>query len=529
MIRKGLGFLCCLIAVSVAGARELHWERISVELELTPRGDLRVVEHLGYVFDGAWNGGWRELPLAWVESYDGISVSEEGFGPYSRGSVAQRGGFVVEHRSDRVVVKWRSRNTTDPPYRNQRVDFVFRYTARGVVRYGPRMDTLRWNCVFPDRAGAIREAEAVLLLPAEIPADRIHARLATFSKNSSVAVLPDGTVRARALQLEPGDALQLQVLFPAGVLQRRFHPRQWVNRVGVFWLGLLFLVGGVTLHAVRFLRSGKDPDAPFRIAYLAGPPGDLDPALAGGLDGTVGMEEVLGTILDLARRGILKIEDTTESLLGILPLRKAEITRTARGDSLAPWERHVLWGLKITNVGDSISTTELRNDFHTTIPKFVKAVHRELLDRGWYVISPPTARLYQGAWTLLWFCIMVLAVLPALPLFPGLGVSVTAGLALLLLALLGKKTLFTGPSRAWSLPLLVLLALGVLWGLGWSPGALLGIRKPAIPLLGAAGAFVAGLVFIPFAPRRTPAGARIFEKVRAFRRYLQHLPDMGDL
>ncbi|HHQ48405.1 MAG TPA: hypothetical protein ENK19_05915, partial [Acidobacteria bacterium] len=76
--------MACLLVAAGAQTRELHWDRISVKLELTRDGDLRVEEQLGYVFNGAWNGGYRNLPLEWVEGYDDISVSQDGFGPYHR-------------------------------------------------------------------------------------------------------------------------------------------------------------------------------------------------------------------------------------------------------------------------------------------------------------------------------------------------------------------------------------------------------------------------------------------------------------
>ena len=520
--------LLTLISAPLA-ARELHWDHLKIDLVLTKAGDLHVTEHLGYVFNGAWNGGYRNLPLKWVEGYRDITLAQDGFGPYTRGNLNAVGHYRVTTSGNTVLVKWRSRRPSDPPYHDAHVTFVFSYLAQGVVRSGSKLDTLRWNCVFPQRPSRIGFAEATLRLPPGISPDRIRARLATFSSSSHVWTDPQGIVHATAQNLRPGDAMQLQVAFPTGIIPRSFHFKQWVNRVGVWWLGLVILLGGATLHVVRFIHHGHDPDASFRIKYLTKPPEGVDPALAGGLDSVVGLPELLGTILDLARRGILQIEQTTNRVLGIFKHQEITIHRLTEGGPLTPWERTVLNGLTLHGAPSSVNVSDLKAKFYTTIPKFKEDVSKAMVKAGWYAESPNAARGKQIAISLLWGAVFVLAVLPRIE--SGAGILILAvDLALLLLTLaIGKKKLMSKSARPASIPFLTALVLLALWAVGLNIGGILGLRSAIVPIVAAVAVTVLGLIFSPFMPRRTPAGAEIYEKVRALGRYLKHLHVLGSL
>ena len=67
--------LLTLLALSPAGARSLYWERVDVAIRVTSEGLLEVSEAQEYVFDGAWNGGYRDLDLRRVSAYTDIIES----------------------------------------------------------------------------------------------------------------------------------------------------------------------------------------------------------------------------------------------------------------------------------------------------------------------------------------------------------------------------------------------------------------------------------------------------------------------
>ena len=68
--------LAALCAPALAQGRTLYWERVDVEVTVNPDSTLSVIERQHYVFDGAWNGGYRDLDLHRVESYSDFEVWE---------------------------------------------------------------------------------------------------------------------------------------------------------------------------------------------------------------------------------------------------------------------------------------------------------------------------------------------------------------------------------------------------------------------------------------------------------------------
>lgn len=108
-----------------------------------------------------------------------------------------------------------------------------------------------------------------------------------------------------------------------------------------------------------------------------GLPDELTPALAAGLLSDAGEREmIIGTLLDLARRGYLRIDD----LPG--PPEDWMLTRTAEPDpGLAPYERKLMTGLFTRR--EEVKISRLRNRFGGTSRALALAVNEELVRCGW--------------------------------------------------------------------------------------------------------------------------------------------------
>src|SRR5207253_6872497 len=74
-------------------------------------------------------------------------------------------------------------------------------------------------------------------------------------------------------------------------------------------LALLLGIGGPVLVFILYSTRGRDPDPVAVPEYLTEPPSDQPPGMIGTLiDETADMEDIMATLLDLARRGYLVIE-----------------------------------------------------------------------------------------------------------------------------------------------------------------------------------------------------------------------------
>ncbi len=522
-------------AAPARGARSLRWDRIEVRLELDAGGDLRVEERLGYVLDGAWNGGERGLPLGVVRAYDAISVEEVDRGRYRECDLARVGCFAVFRSPGRVLVRWRSRAPDAPPYRDAHLTFVLRYTARGVLRrLSARLAELRWNCVFPDRPGPIGAAEAVLRLPSTVDPGRVRAQLGTHAAHRSVRVRPDGTVLAAAGPLEPGDAMQLLALLPAEGLELPPVPAPRApaaGRVPTPARSGLPLVAGIVLAAaaylaVRVARTVRLPAAP----AVAEPPEGVPPALAAALVEGGPRRILTAALLELARRGVVGIE--ARERRGLLrPRPDPVLVRLSSAEELERWEYELLAALGLFPTGTRIRPREreVRRRLGHRLERILETVQHGLRRRDLARMAPGTARLL-GAWVTLQLGIAVaVAVAPPLPL--PLGIAVTLAAATLAAIALGAWRRRGCPPRPIAhAPYLAVAALALLagWGVGLAPGRVLASGESLLGWFGAAALCLLGLV-LPLVEWRSPRGMAARARLHGLRRALRHLRDLGAL
>lgn len=147
------------------------------------------------------------------------------------------------------------------------------------------------------------------------------------------------------------------------------------------------------------------------IAVRFEPPQGATPGLIGTLiDESADTKDVSATVVDLAVRGFLTIEevDTGRKSKADWRLRKAENPPT---QELLDYEQKVYDGLFA--LGDDILLSELKNHFATTLQLTQKAMYRQVVDRGWFRRSPEATRT---AWTALAF---VVAIIGGIVLFVG--------------------------------------------------------------------------------------------------------------
>ena len=115
-------------------------------------------------------------------------------------------------------------------------------------------------------------------------------------------------------------AAQLDQQAEAQKAQQAFQQR-WgpVFNLGFLSLAGLLTIGGPVLLYLWWYRKGRDPPVGLVADYLPEPPSDLPAGMVGTLiDESADMQDILATVLDLARRGVLEIEETQEpGFLGI--------------------------------------------------------------------------------------------------------------------------------------------------------------------------------------------------------------------
>lgn len=156
--------LVLFLAVPAFG-RDLYWEELRVAAHLDGDGALHVTETQVMVFDGDWNGGERrfnvrpgeQLTFEGIERIDGrartIALEE--------GSLDEVDNFAW---SGDQLLRWRSRDEDDPPFRDAQITYVLRYTLSSILQRNDAAYVLHHNFVFPEREGRIERVHVKLTL-----------------------------------------------------------------------------------------------------------------------------------------------------------------------------------------------------------------------------------------------------------------------------------------------------------------------------------------------------------------------------
>jgi uncharacterized membrane protein YgcG len=152
------------------------------------------------------------------------------------------------------------------------------------------------------------------------------------------------------------------------------------------------------------------------------PPEGMPPGLFGTLvDERADVRDVSATIVDLAVRGYLRIEEIApEDGRG---RRKAKDFRLVQlrpaGDELRPYESELLGGLFAS--GASVELSDLTNEFHAKMAEVRDAMYRDVVDQRWFRARPDRTRRA-------WVAVGVMAVIAAVALTAVLAATVGWGL-----------------------------------------------------------------------------------------------------
>jgi hypothetical protein len=178
--------------------------------------------------------------------------------------------------------------------------------------------------------------------------------------------------------------------------------------------------------AAATVRGGRPT-----VAVQFQPPKGVQPGMVGVIiDETANPIDVSATVIDLAVRGFLRIEENDGG--GMFSRTDWTLTRLdpPADERLLPYERKLLDGI-FGSRGDVVRLSELKNTFASTLKSIQSLMYREVVTRHWFRSSPQAQR---GAWQGLG---IVIAVLGGVLLFWGrpaleamLGAGFTGGIAL---------------------------------------------------------------------------------------------------
>jgi uncharacterized protein (TIGR04222 family) len=381
-----------------------------------------------------------------------------------------------------VQIEW-----SFPATISQSRTFQLDYDAYGALRvytdHDPPYQQISWAGV--DRAlteeARVQAASLTLVLPR--PVDPDQTAVAGPGGSAPEDHTADGkTWTWGATNLGRGDFLAATLQFPPLVpatkpawqdaSDRREQLLRMQPQLTLVFLGLALLIaigGGIAVLAVWWTR-GRDPEIGPVPDILVTPPADLPPAVVGALvDERVDQRDIVATLVDLAQRGILRID----------PGKRGDfsVTLVLEYPDGSPFERALLETIFGSDLRANrvVALSAAKEAFNERASRLRHILYDELVQHGFFPAPPPRTRIF-------WQEAGVVLVI----------VAIIAGLV-------GVSSLYDIAPTLWMLAAALLILGTLVW-------------------------FVARVM-----PRKTVAGAEAAAKWRAFRKYLKQIDEFEHL
>jgi uncharacterized membrane protein YgcG len=357
-------------------------------------GSLAVSERITVQFEGEFHGIFRDIPIEYP-------------GPHGTNFTLF---LKITGITDDIGNKLRYESHTSNGYRHLKIYVPnavdasrivqIDYIVRNAVRYFDNYDEFYWNVTGNDWPVPIDHASAFVRFP-ENAAGSLRAQAFTGTYGSTqheASAEVNGAVTSfeTTSPLPMRGGLTVDVYIPKGILA---EPSAF-TRLGWFIGSNPVIFLPLWTFAVMFAMwwyKGRDPDPGQSVAPMYEPPRGISPAEAGTLiDDTVNPRDITSTIIDLAVRGFIKIEEVNEP--GILFHHKDYVLHLlidrSKWTGLAPHERVMLENIFVGDV-PSTRLSSLKNHFYIALPAIRQDIMASLRQKGMYLLDPESANAYS--------------------------------------------------------------------------------------------------------------------------------------
>jgi Predicted membrane protein (DUF2207). len=315
-------------------------------------------------------------------------VQVEGDGhAYKQSGSEQPFTFKTFKEEGDFIIKW-----FFPPIYDKKMSFHLVYTVKGALRFYSGGDQLWWVAVFPDRAYPVEESTVTVYLPEGAKAEKV----ASYGADATSEISPDGRVVTFRSQkpIYPNEQLEVRVQFPHGIvagspaLWQRIEDMRPVMNLIFGTLGLFLAVAGILGTIALWYLKGRDVLVGEVASYLPEPPSDLPPGVAGTLlDEKADLQDIMATLVDLARRGAIEIVEKRGSLGG----RKVIFRLKDQSLAKSPFETKLISAIFGKDRTER-SLSELKDRFYAHIPKIQDELYKEAVNRGLFPANPEKVR-----------------------------------------------------------------------------------------------------------------------------------------
>ena len=394
--------LCLLAVLSLAGfsfappasAKERHLKKFFSEIVVMPNGSVDVTENIIFQFvGGPWHGINRYIPVEYS-------------GPRGLNYTL----FLdVKDITDDTGAKLRFETSRERHYLNLKIyipnaddstrTISIHYAVSDALKFFDDHDEFYWNVTGDESSIPIESAGAHIVFPAGTSNLRAKAFTGAYrssARDAAVEISGTGVDVQTRDPLPIHEGLTVAVAFDKGTVREPTALSRIFRLLRSNWPLFIPIVAFFAMFW-WWWTHGRDPRLrPIAAQYQ--PPDNLSPAEVGTLiDNSVDMRDITASIVDLAVRGYLVIEETKQDhLLGfthskgyVFHLKKSR----AEWNSLKPHEQELLDGIFTAgNSGDAVPLDALHNTFYANIPGIRNQIFASLVGDGYYAQRPDSVR-----------------------------------------------------------------------------------------------------------------------------------------
>jgi uncharacterized membrane protein YgcG len=382
-----------LLAGAKVSAKEERLRKFDAEVTVLHDASVDVTENITFQFiGGPWHGIYREIPVEY-SGPGGLNYSLF----LSIKSVTEDGSSLkYETSRERQYLKLK---IYIPNADNSTHTIAIEYTVSDALRFFDDHDEFYWNVTGDEWTLPIESASAHIILPdgaSNIRTNVFTGRYRSTAQNALAEVNGNGVDVHTTAPLAMREGLTIAVAFDKGAVKEPTAFSRFLLYLRSNWA---FGVPVVTFVLMFWLwwTKGRDPRLQ-PIAAQYEPPDKLSPGEVGTLvDNSADMRDITASIVDLAVRGYLVIEEKQEDhLLGLthsktylFHLKKSR----AEWSALKPHEQELLDGLFGNgNAGDVVTLDQLHNQFYRNIPVIKSKIFGALVSDGYYARRPDSVR-----------------------------------------------------------------------------------------------------------------------------------------
>ncbi len=374
-------------------------QKFSSDITIKKDGSIEVKETIVYDFTSlSRHGIFRNIPYTILDKSKRYDMT------YTFKSVTDEKGKKYKYTKSRQDEQWVLK-IGDPNKTITGVHtYIISYSVKGALRYFKDHDELYWNITGNGWNIPIKETTATILLPEEIAQQKIQMKCFTGSygstkQNCTGTTTGQKTEYKTTLFLNSYEGLTTVLGFPKGttavLLPTEYVPffETPLGKIVLVLIGITAVCWYIILPlyiVIKWFTKGRDPDVGRAVtAGYDAPKGSnkkpLTPAQTGALlDETVNKKDIFSIIVDLARRGYLRIEERDKKDFYLI---KLPVTAKA-SNQLLPFEQKLFDALFPSGDESRLKDTKL----YTVILDIQTLLYKDMVAQGYFIKNPQTTR-----------------------------------------------------------------------------------------------------------------------------------------